>query len=188
MKETVSELLQSALAALQSEGTLPADQTFTPQVGNTKDKSHGDYACNIALMAAKAAGCPPRKLAEALVAALPESAAVEKVEIAGPGFINFFMSTASAFGIVNTILDEAEQFGRNNSGKGEKVQVEFVSANPTGPLHVGHGRGAAIGDCLCRLLEANGYDVTREFYYRSEERRVGKECRSRWSPYQYTKK
>uniref|UniRef100_UPI00258CD4C7 arginine--tRNA ligase domain-containing protein n=1 Tax=uncultured Marinobacter sp. TaxID=187379 RepID=UPI00258CD4C7 len=165
MKETVSELLQSALAALQSEGTLPADQTFTPQVGNTKDKSHGDYACNIALMAAKAAGCPPRKLAEALVAALPESSAVEKVEIAGPGFINFFMSTASAFGIVNNILDEAEQFGRNNTGQGEKVQVEFVSANPTGPLHVGHGRGAAIGDCLCRLLEANGYDVTREFYY-----------------------
>ncbi|HAX08935.1 MAG TPA: arginine--tRNA ligase, partial [Marinobacter hydrocarbonoclasticus] len=165
MKETVSELLQSALATLQSDGTLPADQSFTPQVGNTKDKSHGDYACNIALVASKAAGCPPRKLAEALVAALPESSAVEKVEIAGPGFINFFMSTASAFGIVNTILDEAQQFGRNNSGNGEKVQVEFVSANPTGPLHVGHGRGAAIGDCLCRLLEANGYNVTREFYY-----------------------
>src|SRR5690554_2930455 len=165
MKERVSELLQSALAPLQSDGTLPADQTFTPPMGNTMAKSHGDYACNLALMAAKAAGCPPRKLAEALVAALPESAAVEKVEIAGPGFINFFMSTASAFGIVNTILDEAAQFGRNNSGKGGKVQVEFVSANPTGPLHVGHGRGAAIGDCLCRLLEANGYEVTREFYY-----------------------
>ena len=165
MKETVSELLQSALAALQSDGTLPADQTFNPQVGNTKDKAHGDYACNIALAAAKAAGKPPRQLAEALIANLPESPAVEKVEIAGPGFINFFMSTASAFGVVNTILDEAEQFGRNTSGKGEKLQVEFVSANPTGPLHVGHGRGAAIGDTLCRLLEANGYDVTREFYY-----------------------
>ncbi len=165
MKETVSELLQSALAALQSDGTLPADQTFNPQVGNTKDKAHGDYACNIALAAAKAAGKPPRQLAEALIANLPESSAVEKVEIAGPGFINFFMSTASAFGVVNTILDEAEQFGRNTNGKGEKLQVEFVSANPTGPLHVGHGRGAAIGDTLCRLLEANGYDVTREFYY-----------------------
>ena len=93
MKETVSELLQSALATLQSDGTLPADQSFTPQVGNTKDKSHGDYACNIALVASKAAGCPPRKLAEALVEALPESSAVEKVEIAGPGFINFFMVT-----------------------------------------------------------------------------------------------
>ncbi len=165
MKETVSDLLQSALAALQSEGTLPADQTYTPQVGNTKDKSHGDYACNIALVAAKTAGCPPRKLAEMLIGKLPESSAVAKVEIAGPGFINFFMSTASTFEIVNTILDEAGQFGRNSDGKGEKVQVEFVSANPTGPLHVGHGRGAAIGDCLSRLLAANGYDVSREFYY-----------------------
>jgi arginyl-tRNA synthetase len=165
MKETVSDLLQSALATLQSEGILPADQTFIPQVDNTKDKSHGDYACNIALVASKSAGCPPRKLAEALVERLPESAAVDKVEIAGPGFINFFMSTASAFEVVNAILEQAGHFGRNNHGKGEKVQVEFVSANPTGPLHVGHGRGAAIGDCLSRLLEANGYEVTREFYY-----------------------
>ena len=165
MKETVSDLLQSALAALQSEGMLPADQSFAPQIGNTKDKSHGDYACNIALVASKSAGCAPRKLAEALVASLPASAAVDKVEIAGPGFINFFMSTASAFGVVNTVLEQAENFGCNQSGKGEKVQVEFVSANPTGPLHVGHGRGAAIGDCICRLLDANGYQVTREFYY-----------------------
>ena len=165
MKEIVSELLQSSLASLQSEGVLPADQTFTPQVGNTKDKAHGDYACNIALVASKAAGCAPRKLAEALVQRLPESAAVAKVDIAGPGFINFFMSTASAFEVVETILEQAEQFGRNQNGQGEKVQVEFVSANPTGPLHVGHGRGAAIGDCLSRLLEANGYQVTREFYY-----------------------
>jgi arginyl-tRNA synthetase len=165
MKEIVSELLQSSLASLQSEGVLPADQTFTPQVGNTKDKAHGDYACNIALVASKAAGCSPRKLAEALVQRLPESAAVAKVDIAGPGFINFFMSTPSAFEVVETILEQAEQFGRNQNGQGEKVQVEFVSANPTGPLHVGHGRGAAIGDCLSRLLEANGYRVTREFYY-----------------------
>ena len=141
MKETISDLLQSALAALQSESTLPADQTYTPQVGNTKDKSHGDYACNIALVAAKTAGCAPRKLAELLIEKLPQSSAVEKVEIAGPGFINFFMSTSSAFEIVNTILDEAGQFGRNSNGKGKKVQVEFVSANPTGPLHVGHGSG-----------------------------------------------
>ncbi|MCL1482654.1 MAG: hypothetical protein MH213_15985 [Marinobacter sp.] len=137
MKETVSDLLQSALAALQSEGVLPADQSFAPQIGNTKDKSHGDYACNIALVAAKSAGCAPRKLAEALVANLPASAAVDKVEIAGPGFINFFMSTASAFGVVNTALEQAENFGRNHSGKGEKVQVEFVSANPNRPFACG---------------------------------------------------
>ncbi|SFM61481.1 arginine--tRNA ligase [Marinobacter zhejiangensis] len=165
MKEIVTELLQSALATLQSEGTLPADMAFAPQVGNTKDKAHGDYACNIALVAAKAAGCPPRQLAEMLIDRLPASSAVDKVDIAGPGFINFFMSTSSAFEIVATILDQGHGFGRNESGKGESVQVEFVSANPTGPLHVGHGRGAAIGDCLCRLLDANGYKVTREFYY-----------------------
>lgn len=165
MKNTVTELLGAALAALQSDGTLPADQTFSPQVGNTKDKSHGDYACNIALVAAKAAGCPPRKLAEALVERLPESPAVAKVEIAGPGFINFFMTAESAVSIAGDVLQQGQRFGRNNDGQGQKVQVEFVSANPTGPLHVGHGRGAAIGDSLCRLLEANGYDVTREFYY-----------------------
>ncbi|HKK55260.1 arginine--tRNA ligase, partial [Marinobacter sp.] len=129
------------------------------------DKAHGDYACNIALVASKAAGCAPRELAEALVARLPQNTAIGKVEIAGPGFINFFMNTASAFAVVDAILEQADQFGRNHNGRGEKVQVEFVSANPTGPLHVGHGRGAAIGDCLSRLLEANGYQVTREFYY-----------------------
>ncbi len=165
MKEIVSDLLTTALESLQSDGTLPADQTFIPQVGNTKDKAHGDYACNIALVASKAAGCPPRKLAELLIEKLPESKAVRQVDIAGPGFINFFMSTESAFEIVEQILSEGPEFGRNNRGNGAKVQIEFVSANPTGPLHVGHGRGAAIGDCLSRLLEANGYDVTREFYY-----------------------
>ena len=165
MKEIVAELLQSALQSLQSEGILPADQTFSPQVGNTKDKAHGDFACNIALVAAKSAGQPPRQLAQALVDHLPASTAVDKVEIAGPGFINFFMNSASAFEVVNTILDQGSTYGRNQAGGGKKVQVEFVSANPTGPLHVGHGRGAAIGDCLSRLLEANGYDVTREFYY-----------------------
>lgn len=165
MKDTVAQLLKSALATLQSEGVLPADQTFQPQVGNTRDKAHGDYACNVALVAAKAAGCAPRQLAEQLIAKLPDSPAVDKVEIAGPGFINFFMKAESAVSIAAEILAQGDQFGRNQDGQGQQVQVEFVSANPTGPLHVGHGRGAAIGDSLCRLLEANGYNVTREFYY-----------------------
>ncbi|WP_372958725.1 arginine--tRNA ligase, partial [Marinobacter sp.] len=178
MKNTVTELLGAALAALQSEGTLPADQSFTPQVGNTRDKAHGDYACNIALVAAKAAGCPPRKLAEALVERLPESPAVAKVEIAGPGFINFFMTAESAVSIAGEVLRQGAGFGRNNDAQGEKVQVEFVSANPTGPLHVGHGRGAAIGDSLCRLLEANGYDVTREFYYNDAGAQIDNLARS----------
>ncbi|MDG5501361.1 arginine--tRNA ligase [Marinobacter sp. BGYM27] len=165
MKDTVIQLLEAAIAALQAEGVLPQDQAFKLNVDSTRDKAHGDFATNIALVTAKAAGKPPRQLADLLIEKLPESSAVAKVEIAGPGFINFFMSDASSFDIVNTVRSAADGFGLNNSGAGESVQIEFVSANPTGPLHVGHGRGAAIGDCLARLLEANGYKVTREFYY-----------------------
>ena len=107
----------------------------------------------------------PRAIAESLIAALPTSEYIAKVEIAGAGFINFFLNAASQQTIVGDILAAGDMFGRNNLGKGESVQVEFVSANPTGPLHVGHGRGAAVGDCLARLLDANGWKVTREFYY-----------------------
>ncbi len=165
MKTHVAELIGQALAQLQSSGALPAFAVPAIQIENTKDKSHGDLASNIALALAKPAQRPPRQLAEAIVKALPASPRVSKVEIAGPGFINFFLSGAAQTAVVLDILSAGAAFGRNDSGAGRKVQVEFVSANPTGPLHVGHGRGAAVGDCLCRLLEANGWDVTREFYY-----------------------
>ena len=165
MKETILSLLKNAVTTLQQQGTLPDDVTPAIKVDATKDKAHGDYATNLALMLAKPAGKKPRELAEALVAALPASNAVTKTEIAGPGFINFFAAADAAAQIVRQVLDSGDAFGRSLIGRGQKVQVEFVSANPTGPLHVGHGRGAAIGDCICRLLEATGYDVTREFYY-----------------------
>jgi arginyl-tRNA synthetase len=165
MKETIHSLLENALDTLKQQGTLPADAAPAIKVDPTKDKAHGDYATNLALMLAKPAGKKPRELAEALIEALPQSDAVEKVEIAGPGFINFFAATDAAAQVVRQVLDAGDTFGRSLAGRGQKVQVEFVSANPTGPLHVGHGRGAAIGDCICRLLEATGFDVTREFYY-----------------------
>jgi arginyl-tRNA synthetase len=165
MKETIISLLENAIATLKQQGTLPADTSPTIKVDPTRDKAHGDYATNLALMLAKPAGKKPRELAEALIAALPPSDAVEKVEIAGPGFVNFFAATDAAAQVVREVLDSGDTFGRSLVGRGQKVQVEFVSANPTGPLHVGHGRGAAIGDCICRLLEATGHDVTREFYY-----------------------
>ncbi|TFH88384.1 arginine--tRNA ligase [Billgrantia azerbaijanica] len=165
MKETIVSLLEEALETLKRQGVLPAEIAPTIKVDPTRDKAHGDYATNLALMLAKPAGQKPRELAEALVAALPASDAVAKVEIAGPGFVNFFAATDAAAQIVRQVLDAGDAFGRSLTGQGHKVQVEFVSANPTGPLHVGHGRGAAIGDCLCRLLEATGFDVTREFYY-----------------------
>ncbi|MGO2146843.1 arginine--tRNA ligase [Halomonas sp.] len=178
MKDTIVSLLNGAIDALKHQGVLPDDLQPNIKVDPTKDKAHGDYATNLALMLAKPAGKNPRELAESLIAALPESDALQKTEIAGPGFINFFAAPDAAAQIVAQVLDSGDAFGRSMMGKAEKVQVEFVSANPTGPLHVGHGRGAAIGDCLCRLLEATGYDVTREFYYNDAGAQIANLARS----------
>ena len=135
-----------------------------------KSAEHGDFATNLALVLAKPLKQNPRAIATQLIAALPASEYIDKTEIAGAGFINFFLSAQSQQAVVNDILKAGENYGRNNvghdmNGNPQSVQVEFVSANPTGPLHVGHGRGAAVGDCLARLLDANGWKVTREFYY-----------------------
>ncbi|MBU2039807.1 MAG: arginine--tRNA ligase [Gammaproteobacteria bacterium] len=165
MKPQIAELLSAAVASLKAQGTLPADLEPRIQIDNTRDKAHGDLATNLAMMLAKPAGKNPRELAQLLVDALSANTLVEKVEIAGPGFINFYLSDASTASLVKAVLEQKEAYGRNNDGAGRKVQVEFVSANPTGPLHIGHGRGAAVGDCICRLLDASGWDVTREFYY-----------------------
>jgi arginyl-tRNA synthetase len=130
-----------------------------------KQAQHGDYACNLAMQLAKPLRRSPRDIAQALIAALPVSSVVDRVEIAGAGFINVFITTAAKQSVVRGVLQLGDNYGRINLGEGRKLQVEFVSANPTGPLHVGHGRGAAVGDCLCRLLQTAGWDVTREFYY-----------------------
>ncbi|MSQ19936.1 MAG: arginine--tRNA ligase [Betaproteobacteria bacterium] len=130
-----------------------------------KQSGHGDYATNAAMQLAKGMKKPSRAIAEAIVAALPNSDWIGKVEVAGPGFINFYATPASKHRIVKTILTAGDAFGRSNEGGGKRVLVEFVSANPTGPLHVGHGRQAALGDAIAALLAARGYAVTREFYY-----------------------
>jgi arginyl-tRNA synthetase len=130
-----------------------------------KQASHGDYACNLAMQLAKPLRKSPRDIAQALIAALPKSDVVEKVEIAGAGFINVFITTAAKQGVVRGVLQAGAGYGHVHVGAGRKIGVEFVSANPTGPLHVGHGRGAAVGDCLCSVLHAAGWNVTREFYY-----------------------
>jgi arginyl-tRNA synthetase len=130
-----------------------------------KQALHGDYACNLAMQLAKPLRKSPRDIAQALIAALPASQVVEKVEIAGAGFINVFITTAAKQNVVRGVLQAGADYGRSHLGASRKLQVEFVSANPTGPLHVGHGRGAAVGDCLCRVLQTAGWDVTREFYY-----------------------
>ncbi|HEY0665438.1 MAG TPA: arginine--tRNA ligase [Gallionella sp.] len=130
-----------------------------------KQAAHGDYACNLAMQLAKPLRKPPRAIAQSLIAALPESGVIEKLEIAGAGFINVFIAASAKQGVVRGVLQAGAGYGHVHLGGGRKVQVEFVSANPTGPLHVGHGRGAAVGDCLCNVLHAAGWNVTREFYY-----------------------
>ncbi len=165
MKQDINGLIKAALDALVAEGTLPEDVQPEIHVERTRDTSHGDLASNIALTLAKRAGMKPRDLAERLCAALPDAPFLLRTEIAGPGFINFFLSDSSSQAVIARILEQGPGYGRGNQGEGQPVQVEFVSANPTGPLHVGHGRGAAVGDSLCRLLAATGWDVSSEFYY-----------------------
>jgi len=166
VKQALRELVLQAIRALQGDGLLPADMDLPHFViERARNREHGDFATNAALLMAKAARAKPRDLAEKLVAAMPANASVAKVEIAGPGFINFFLAPAAYHAEADRILSEGHGYGRNQSGAGHTVGVEFVSANPTGPLHVGHGRAAAIGDCLSRLLQATGWNVKREFYY-----------------------
>lgn len=165
MKPQIAELLNAAVNVLKEKNILPADLEPRIQVDNTRDKAHGDLATNLAMMLAKPAGKNPRELAQLLVDAIPASSLVEKTVIAGPGFINFYLSEESTTSLIQAVLEQKEKYGHSNVGEGRKVQVEFVSANPTGPLHIGHGRGAAVGDSLCRLLAATGWDVTSEFYY-----------------------
>ena len=166
MKAQLRELVLQAIKSLQNDTVLPADLVLPGFViERARSREHGDFACNIAMLLAKPARAKPRELAEKLVAALPANALVEKVEIAGPGFINFYLAASAYHAEVRQILDVGDAYGRSESGAGKTVGVEFVSANPTGPLHVGHGRNAVIGDCLSRLFDATGWNVQREFYY-----------------------
>jgi arginyl-tRNA synthetase len=165
VKYQVERLVQAALATLPAD-VLPAD-IVRPNVDveRTRDAAHGDFATNVALQLAKPAGRNPRQLAQAILDALPSSELISKVEIAGPGFINFHLSASAYQQELARILDLASAYGYTKRGAGQNTVVEFVSANPTGPLHVGHGRQAALGDALCALLQTQGYNVTREFYY-----------------------
>ncbi len=130
-----------------------------------KDKSHGDYATNIAMQLTRLLKMPPRVIAEGIISKLDYHAAgINKAEVAGPGFINFFMALDFLSDVITQTLSSGEAYGKTNEGKGKRVQVEFVSANPTGSLHLGHARGAAVGDTLCNILEMAGYDVSREYY------------------------
>lgn len=166
MKQIPIRLLKNALKTVAIQENIEIDPSLaTRSVERTRELSHGDFASNIAMMTARQFKSNPRAIAEKLIAAIGEQPEIEKIEIAGPGFLNFTFKPEVYHKELTTVRELAAQYGHNDSGQGEKVQIEFVSANPTGPLHVGHGRGAAVGDSLARVLEANGFDVTREFYY-----------------------
>ncbi len=160
VKSSITAWLAAGLSRV-APGQVPA--TFSLE--RSKQAQHGDYATSVALQLAKTLKQNPRELAAKLVVALEASPWVDRAEVAGAGFVNIFLSGAARRSVVTRILAEGDRFGRSQSGAGARVVVEFVSANPTGPLHVGHGRGAAVGDALARLLEWQGFDVRREFYY-----------------------
>jgi arginyl-tRNA synthetase len=175
-EQKLKAAIQNAVytAGLADEQSIPAIILEQP-----KDKAHGDYATNIAMQLARVAKKAPRAIAEDLQKHFNyENAPVEKIEIAGPGFINFFMKNDYLGELVSTILDAGDNFGRTNAGQGEKVQVEFVSANPTGDLHLGHARGAAVGDALSNILDAAGYDVGREYYINDAGNQIDNLARS----------
>lgn len=184
MKEHLRELLAQALLDLRRHGRLPADLVLPEVViDRTKTPEHGDYATNLALLLAKPAGLKPRDLAQALVDSLPKSHHVAKVDIAGPGFLNFHIAQACRLATIRRVFERGEAYGRGEPGSKDKVTVEFVSANPNGPLHVGHGRGAAYGATVANLLEAAGHEVQREYYVNDAGRQMDILAVSVWVRY-----
>ena len=160
MKAHLTDLLFSIVKKMASD-ILPTQIILE----RPKLIEHGDISCNIALILSKKLNKAPRIIAQEIVNLMPTDNIFKKIDIAGAGFLNFYLSQQSQYQIIANVIDKNKDYGKNTSGAKQKIQIEFVSANPTGPLHVGHGRGAAIGDCLARLHEFSGWEVTREFYY-----------------------
>jgi arginyl-tRNA synthetase len=183
LKEHLQQLLIQALKRLQQDREIPLELNPTVTIERTRERVHGDFSSNIAMVLAKPARLKPRELAERLVAVLPGSEYVRRAEVAGPGFINFFLAPLAYHAVVMAVLSQGESFGRSSQGFGKRVQVEFVSANPTGPLHVGHGRGAAFGDTVANLLEAMGFKVHREYYVNDAGRQMNILAASVWLRY-----
>ena len=171
MKDQLQDLLKKCIQDLINEGLI---NEMPPKVrlDHTKDKNHGDYATNIALMLAKQAKTSPLELAKIIVNQLEDASFIKKTEIAGPGFINFFLSDASSTSIVSEIIELGEMYGKSEIGKGQSILLEYVSANPTGPLHVGHGRGAAYGATVSNLLRNIGFKVDNEYYVNDAGRQM----------------
>ena len=172
--EELSKTIKKSLESLISAKKIAVNDIPEIKIERPKSKDHGDYASNIALMVAKPAGVNPREVAQLLVDELSKNQAFKKVEIAGPGFLNFTLESASLGEVVRTIIKEANKYGHTNTLQGQNINVEFISANPTGPLHLGHTRWAAVGDALARVLVASGAKVAREFYINDRGTQIDK--------------
>jgi arginyl-tRNA synthetase len=172
VKEHLEELLAQSLLHLQRDGVLPADAELKVQLERTRSPEHGEFASNVAMVLAKRAGMPPRQLAEAVIDRVPTSRQVDRMEIAGPGFINIFLQRCALTGVLKDVLRHGDKYGQLRRGGRNRITVEYVSANPTGPLHVGHGRGAAYGASLASILAAAGYEVQREYYVNDNGRQM----------------
>ncbi|MCC5865420.1 MAG: arginine--tRNA ligase [Wenzhouxiangella sp.] len=183
MRAYIEELIGQALGYLKREGELSLEEPVQVHIERTRDRAHGDYACNVAMVLARKLGRKPRELAELISAKLPASKRIDKVEIAGPGFLNFFASPHYLRMVVRDILALGDQYGCAPEGSRGEVLVEYVSANPTGPLHVGHGRGAAYGASLSALLAAAGHRVSREYYVNDHGRQMDILAVSVWLRY-----
>ena len=164
MRARIAGLVSCAIAQAQAAGELPEFEVSDFGIERTNDAQKGDWTSTVAMRSSKAAHRAPRDIAVAIIAHMPADEAVVSVEAAGPGFLNFSLAPEAICGVFGQVIREGADFGRCNDGQGKKVDVEFVSANPVGPMHVGHGRWAALGDSMCRTLEFCGWDVTREFY------------------------
>ena len=183
MKKQIQELLVQSLAALQSKELLPRLEDVTIKIENSRGPEHGDFASNIAMTFAKAAKTNPRELAQKVIDHLPESSILERVEIAGPGFINFFLKQNAHQSIIVEIFNKDQHYGDSNIGANTPTLIEFVSANPTGPLHIGHGRGAAYGAAVASLLKKAGFDVSCEYYINDAGRQMDILAVSIWLRY-----
>jgi len=183
VKEHLEELLAQSLLHLQRDGVLPAGAEPQVQLERTRSPEHGEFASNVAMVLAKSAGLPPRKLAQSIIDRMPKSRQVDHLEIAGPGFINFFLRRFALTSVIRDVLRQEEKYGNLVQGARNRVTVEFVSANPTGPLHVGHGRGAAYGASVAGILGAAGYDVQREYYVNDNGRQMDILAVSVWLRY-----
>jgi arginyl-tRNA synthetase len=181
MKEILRQAIEASLKTCYANGSLSSGTVPDEiQLEVPKNPEHGDFATNLAMMLAKLERKAPRQIAEVLAGELRALPVCDRVEIAGPGFINFRLSPTSWYGLLDQIIEQKTEYGKSSVGAGTKIQVEFVSANPTGPLHIGHGRGAVVGDALASVLTAAGYEVEREYYVNDAGNQVATLGRSIW--------